>query len=104
VYDILSKKQQTGNVFQSSTGTQIKASNLGREYRKALKKASISNMKFHDLRHSFASRMVGSGVDLGAVKALLGHSDFKSTLRYSHYSTASLKNAMSLMEAQKTIS
>jgi integrase len=53
---------------------------------------------FHTCRHSFASQMVISGVDLYAVKELLGHSDFKMTSRYAHLGQNTLQQAIQKME------
>jgi len=41
-------------------------------------------LRFHDLRHTFATRLVEKGVDLITVKNLLGHSTVKVTERYTH--------------------
>jgi integrase len=49
-----------------------------------LKRARISNLRWHDLRHHFASRLVQNGVPLNTVRDLLGHGSVGMSLRYAH--------------------
>lgn len=49
-----------------------------------LKRAGLTGITWHTLRHTFASRLTRSGVDLVTVKELLGHSTITTTMRYAH--------------------
>ena len=67
-------------------------SHLGKAWRHAVKSAGIEGLRFHDLRHTFASRLVQRGIDLITIKDLLGHSSVRVTERYTH-SNKTLKKA-----------
>jgi integrase len=60
----------------------------------AIGKAKIKNFHWHDLRHTFASRLVMKGVDLRTVQELLGHKSITMTCRYAHLSQSHLKEAV----------
>lgn len=79
-------------VFTDGKGRRMK--DLRRGFRSALKAAGIPHMRFHDLRSTFASHLVMSGVDLTTVKELLGHHDIKMTLRYAHLSPGHRRQAV----------
>jgi integrase len=57
---------------------------LKRSFTTACKNAKIEDLRFHDLRHTAATRLVESGIPLHAVAKLLGHSTVRVTERYSH--------------------
>ncbi len=69
-------------VFPGPTGE--KMASLKTAWGKVAKAAGLKDFTFHDLRHSFASKLVMAGVDLNTVRELLGHADIKMTLRYAH--------------------
>ncbi|MCD4786105.1 MAG: site-specific integrase [Candidatus Eremiobacteraeota bacterium] len=60
----------------------------------AVNRANITNFRFHDLRHTFASYLVMEGIDLATVKELMGHATINMTMRYSHLSPDHRKNAV----------
>ena len=55
--------------------------------------ASLSDVRLHDLRHSFASHAVMNGVPVPVVSRLLGHSDVRMTLRYAHFADKDIEAA-----------
>ena len=63
-------------------------------WQQAIRLAKLPGLRIHDLRHSAASFMVNSGVDLFAVGKVLGHASYQSTQRYSHLANATLLAAV----------
>lgn len=72
--------------------------NIKRSFKSVLRKAGISDFRFHDLRHTFASQLIMNGVDLLTVKELLGHKSIEMTLRYSHLSCNHKKQAVRALD------
>jgi integrase len=68
--------------------------NLQREWAPAVRKAGLEDFCFHDLRHTFASRLVMAGVDLYTVQTLLGHKSAAMVQRYAHLSPEHLRKAV----------
>jgi integrase len=57
---------------------------LKKGLKRAVQLAGIPPIRFHDLRHSFATRLVQAGVDIITVQHLLGHAKISMTARYAH--------------------
>jgi site-specific recombinase XerD len=83
-------------VFCNQHGQPYRSFRTAFEY--AVRQAGIQDFSFHDLRYTFASRLVMAGVDLPTVKELLGHRDITMTLRYAHLSTDHKQAAVKKLE------
>lgn len=57
---------------------------LKKSFHSLLNKANIENFRFHDLRHTVATRLVERGIELVVVQEILGHSKIETTMRYAH--------------------
>ena len=66
---------------------------LPRIWRRIRSDAGLSDVRLHDLRHSFASVGVGAGIGLPVVGRLLGHRDSTTTARYAHVADDPAKEA-----------
>lgn len=75
----------------SNTGERIKSRNIQRIFRRVSKTSDVNACTPHTMRHSFATFMVESGVDIRFVAALLGHQSLQTTQKYTHIRDAKLK-------------
>lgn len=64
------------------TGT--KYNDIKKCFKTVCKLAEVKNLRFHDLRHTGATRMVAAGVPLPVVKQILNHASIQTTMRYAH--------------------
>ena len=63
-----------------------------------MSKAQIEDFHFHDLRHTFATRLVQAGVELYKVQRLLGHKSPVMTQRYAHHYPESLHDGVKTLD------
>jgi len=71
-------------VFASDTGSYLADSALRVRYKAALRRASLRDLRFHDLRHTFGTRMIAKA-DVRRVQEWMGHADIQTTMKYLHY-------------------
>ncbi len=91
-------------VFHSESYTPLDGSNIRRALTIALDNAKIQDLHFHDLRHTFATRVVQAGIDLYKVQRLLGHKSPIMTQRYAHHYPESLREGVDALEAGRSFS
>jgi integrase len=85
---------KTNEYVFTSPRTNGKLVDVKKGFRKALEDAKIFNFHFHDLRHTFATRLADAGVPLSVISELLGHSDIRMTKRYSHATDRAKREAV----------
>jgi len=80
------RKNHSQHVFLGTRGEPLKS--VRKPFDKALKRADISDFKFHDLGHTFASHYVMNGGDPLALKEILCHSNLRMVERYAHLASS----------------
>lgn len=84
-----------GLVFPGRDGGRL--DNVRKSWAGVLKMALVTGFTWHDMRHTFASKLVMAGVPLNTVRELLGHADLTMTLRYAHLAPDSKATAVELI-------
>lgn len=94
----MKKRKVSEYVFPSPTGGPISPDSVLHMLHRVLKRAGLPSMRFHDLRHSFATLALQNGVDIKTVSGMLGHFSAGFTLdTYAHVTTAAQKEAANTM-------
>jgi integrase len=71
-------------VYLGEQGLYVDASALRRRFDAAVKAAGLRPLRFHDLRHTFGTRMIAKA-DIRRVQEWMGHADIQTTMKYLHY-------------------
>jgi integrase len=91
--------QELDLVFSSTIGTPMDQSNVLKDYYATLKRAGLSRIRFHDLRHTAASLMISHDIPINVVSKILGHSKPSVTLDiYAHVYSSRQDEAAQLMD------
>ena len=78
-------RRRPGLLPPADRASRSTARRLTKRFKAAAKRAGIREVRFHDLRHTFGTRMAGAGVPLRTLQEWMGHRDFKTTLIYADY-------------------
>jgi integrase len=87
-----------GYVFPGKEGKRL--DNVKKSWQSLCEKAKISDFRWHDQRHHFASKLVMRGVPLNTVRELLGHSTMAITLRYAHLAPDHKADAVAMLDSK----
>lgn len=92
---ILSRPRKRGEEYVfTNPDSKDRFREIKRSFKTGCRRAGVEGLRFHDLRHTFASRLVRNGVDIGTVRKLLGHSTLLVTQRYVHSDEKALRSAV----------
>lgn len=76
------------------TGSPLDASALRKRYGAARSAAGVRPVRFHDLRHTFGTRMAAAGVPMRTLQEWMGHRDIQTTMIYADYAPSAHERAM----------
>ena len=93
--------RQNGWVFYNKSSKIRDARCLLRAFYAASKKASIHNLRWHDLRHSFATRLIQGGADIYTVQKLGRWKNISMVTRYAHHYPESLRPGIEILDRMK---
>jgi integrase len=82
--------QERGGDFVLTNSEGGKRGYAPQSIRKAMKRAGLHDCTIHTLRHTHASRLIQNGLSVYEVRAVLGHTDIKTTMRYAHLEQVSV--------------
>jgi site-specific recombinase XerC len=107
-FDLVRAKEKTkGELVFMSNGSSLDPDNFyKRNFQKDIEASGVERIRFHDLRHTFASHYMMSGGNLYDLQKILGHADIKTTERYAHLSLdylAGRKNLVSFSEGDNVV-
>jgi len=76
------------------TGHPLDGAKAPKRFQAACVAAGVRRIRFHDLRHTFATRLAATGQPLCTIQEFLGHADIKSTQIYAHYAPSAHEISM----------
>lgn len=93
-----SLEKRQGFVFTMKNGKPLTAMYTWRGLRQVCRQLGMRVVRWHALRHTFASHLVTKGVPIRTVQILMGHSTVQMTERYSHLAPSALHEAVGLLD------
>lgn len=99
--NLIAGKNSTDYVFESNRGGKLSLRSLQKIFEKALETSNIQkHATFHSLRHSFATHLLEDGIDIRYIQELLGHTNIRTTQRYTKVSRTSIDRIKSPLDVE----
>ncbi len=98
IWTLLNGLARTSEYVFPSPKTGVRLNQIKRSFRRAVDKAGLQDFRFHDLRHTAATRMAEAGANAFTLMRILGHSDIRMTARYTHTTDAALRRAVTNLD------
>lgn len=102
VFNILLERSKvrsmSGYIFVGTGGERMSQNAIAHYFDHTRRKAGMQDFRFHDLRHTAASRMVQNKIDIYIVSKILGHKDIRTTMRYAHHNPDSLRAGVKILD------
>ena len=96
---LLELRERAGDVeyvfVNPDTGTRY--TDVKKSFSAVCRKANITDFRFHDLRHTFGTRLADAGVDVVKIKELMGHASIVTTMRYIHATDQGKRGAITVL-------
>lgn len=84
-------------VFCTPDGRPFSQDTMHQSFARAMARAKIEDFKFHDLRHTFATRFVQAGGRIERLQLILGHTTIQMTMRYAHLAIGDLHDETAMV-------
>jgi integrase len=97
VIEMLRQKNKNNDLVFYENGSFLVQAKYVKQLHSLCRKLKFRRIGWHVLRHTFASHLAQKGISLKAIQELLGHSDIKTTMRYTHLSPRELRQAVDVL-------
>ena len=101
VREALGTGQQKGQAESCLQTLTPRYTDVKKSFSAACREAGITNFTFHDLRHTFGTRLADAGVDVVKIKELMGHASIVTTMRYIHATDHGGRGAITVLSEDR---
>jgi len=101
ILDEAMRRSTSDYVFTTRRVRPYQPDSVSRAFHRAVEAAEIDDLRLHDIRHDFATKLRRRGVGIDVIKELLGHADITTTMRYAHVEQELLREAVAKLDKPK---